>query len=147
MECNQFFHRLSIYTSREMKFSYTVHGSKIQADWKNKTIMKTTVLLFIDQVLEMKNEGKKITGSKKIGTFGASYLYSIFMRIGLFGEVPEVCQKCEVREYLIQQLKEYESEMQISKEERMLCHKSVSSVQSPYENENCICGAGVLLDF
>ena len=74
------------YTSRGMKFFYTVHGGEVQVNRKKKTITKATVLLFIDRVLEMKDTGEKITGPKKIGTFGASYLYPIFMRIGLFEE-------------------------------------------------------------
>lgn len=71
------------YTSRGMKFFYTVHGGEIQVNRKKKTITKATVLLFIDRVLEMQDAGEKITGPKKVGTFGASYLYPIFMRIGL----------------------------------------------------------------
>lgn len=74
------------YTSRGMKFSYTVHGGEIQVNRKKKTITKATVLLFIDRVVEMKDAGEKITGPKKVGTFGASYLYPIFMRIGMFEE-------------------------------------------------------------
>jgi hypothetical protein len=30
--------------------------------------------------------GEKATGPKKLGTFGASYLYPIFMRIGVIEE-------------------------------------------------------------
>lgn len=55
--------------------------------------------------------------------------------------------KREVREYLNQQLKEYESETQMSKEERILLHEWVSSGRSPYENGDYIYGAGGLLDF
>lgn len=57
------------------------------------------------------------------------------------------CVKREVREYLSQQLKEYESETQMSKEERLLLHEWVSSGRSPYENGDYIYGAGGLLDF
>lgn len=38
-----------------------------------------------------------------------------------------------VREYLKQQLKEYESKTQMSKEERLLLHEWVSTGRSPYE--------------
>lgn len=55
--------------------------------------------------------------------------------------------KREIREYLRQQLKEYESETQMSKEERSLLHEWVSSGRSPYENGDYIHGAGGLLDF
>ena len=52
-----------------------------------------------------------------------------------------------VREYLKQQLKEYESKTQMSKEERLLLHEWVSTGRSPYENGDYIYGAGGLLDF
>lgn len=71
------------YTSHGMKFFYKVHEGEIQVDQKKETITKATILLFIDRVLEMKDTGEKITGPKKVGTFGASYLYPIFVRIGL----------------------------------------------------------------
>ena len=51
-----------------------------------------------------------------------------------------------VREYLKQQLKEYESKTQMSKEERLLLHEWVSTGRSPYENGDYIYGAGGLLD-
>lgn len=50
---------------------------------KKKTITKATVLVFVNRVLQMNNVGEQITGSKKIGTFGASYLFAIFKRFGL----------------------------------------------------------------
>lgn len=55
--------------------------------------------------------------------------------------------KREKREYLTQQLKEYEAETQMSKEERLLLHNWVSSGRSPYENGDYIYGAGGPLDF
>lgn len=55
--------------------------------------------------------------------------------------------KREMREYLSQQLKEYESETEMSKEERLLLHEWVSSGRSPYENGDYIYGAGGPLDF
>lgn len=55
--------------------------------------------------------------------------------------------KREMREFLSQQLKEYESETQMSKEEHLLLHEWVASGRSPYENGDYIYGAGGLLDF
>lgn len=72
------------YTSRGMKFSYTVHGGEIHVDRKKKNITKSTVLVFVKEVQKLNEVGEKIVGPKKVDTFGASYLYSIFKRIGLF---------------------------------------------------------------
>ncbi|MCR1839591.1 hypothetical protein [Murimonas intestini] len=75
------------YTIKGIKFSYTVHGFEMQVDRKKKTITKATVLLFINRVQELRSAGEKITGPKKVGTFGASYLFPVFVRIGLIEPV------------------------------------------------------------
>lgn len=71
------------YTNRGMKFLYKICGGEMQVNRKKKTITKATVLVFVNRVLQMNNVGEQITGSKKIGTFGASYLFAIFKRFGL----------------------------------------------------------------
>lgn len=55
--------------------------------------------------------------------------------------------KREAREYLREQLKEYEVETQMSQEERLLLHEWVSSGRSPYENSDYIYDGGGLADF
>lgn len=75
------------YTIKGIKFCYTVQGFEMQVDRKKKTITKATVLLFINRVQELRSTGEKITGPKKGGTFGASYLFPVFVRIGLIEPV------------------------------------------------------------
>ena len=53
----------------------------------------------------------------------------------------------EVRELLTQQLKEYERTTKMSKEEHRLLHEWVAAGHSPYENGDCIYGAGGPVDF
>ena len=53
----------------------------------------------------------------------------------------------EVREFLTQQLKEYEQVTKMSKEDRRLLHEWVASGHSPYENGDYIYGAGGPVDF
>lgn len=71
------------YTCKGMKFYYTVHGNEMLVDRKKKTITRSTVHLFVQRVLSLQSEGKCVTGPKKVGTFGASYLFPIFKRFGL----------------------------------------------------------------
>lgn len=71
------------YTIKGVKFYYTVHGFEMQIDRKKKTITKATVLFFIKRVQELHSAGERITGPKKVGTFGASYLFPVFVRVGL----------------------------------------------------------------
>lgn len=55
--------------------------------------------------------------------------------------------KREVREFLTEQLKKFESETEMTREERQELHQWVSSGRSPYENGDYVYGAGGLLDF
>lgn len=71
------------YTCKGMKFYYIVHGNEMIVDRKKKTITRATVYLFVQKVLSLQSEGKCVTGPKKVGTFGASYLFPMFKRFGL----------------------------------------------------------------
>ena len=53
----------------------------------------------------------------------------------------------ETREFLTQQLKEYEQTTRMNKEERRLLHEWVAAGHSPFENGDHIYGAGGLVDF
>lgn len=53
----------------------------------------------------------------------------------------------ETREFLMQQLKEYERETEMTKEERRLLHQWVASGRSPYDNGDYIYGASGPIDF
>ena len=48
-------------------------------DRKEKSITKSSVLLAFQNLVK---QGGIISGPKKLGTFGASYLYPIFMGLG-----------------------------------------------------------------
>ena len=48
----------------------------------------------------------------------------------------------EVRTFLLEQLKEYEADTPMTKEERRELHEWVAKGKSPYDNGNYICGAG-----
>jgi hypothetical protein len=49
-------------------------------DRKEKSITRTTVMKAYGKVVELEGEGK---GAKVLGTFGAGYLYPIFVKMGL----------------------------------------------------------------
>lgn len=75
--------KIPFYTVKGIQFTYHVRGYEMFVDRKEKSITQATVLLSAQRVLERQNQGIAITGPKKIGTFGASYLYPIFRKIGL----------------------------------------------------------------
>ena len=75
--------KIPFYTVKSIQFTYSIRGYEMFVDRKEKSITQATVLLSAQRVLEKQNQGIAITGPKKIGTFGASYLYPIFRQIGL----------------------------------------------------------------
>lgn len=74
------FQKYPFHTAKNLEFTYTVKGNEIFVDRKEKSITKSTVLIAFHRALEL---GPEATGPKKLGTFGASYLYPVFVRFGI----------------------------------------------------------------
>ena len=67
-------------TSKGLDFTYKIHGGEMFVDRKEKSITRATVMKTYGKVVELEGEVK---GPKVLGTFGASYLYPIFVKMGL----------------------------------------------------------------
>lgn len=67
-------------TVKGLRFHYTVNGNEILIDRKKKAITRSSVNIALKETIEMKGNAN---GPKKLNVFGASYLYSIFLRFGL----------------------------------------------------------------
>lgn len=74
------FQNYPFLTAKKLEFTYIIKGHEIFVDRKEKSITKSTVLIAFHRALEL---GEEATGPKKLGTFGASYLYPIFIRFGI----------------------------------------------------------------
>lgn len=67
-------------TMKGLRFTYQVKGNELLISRKEKSITKSTVLLAMKRTIELKN---KVKGPKQLETFGASYLWSIFIKLGI----------------------------------------------------------------
>ncbi len=67
-------------TAKGLEFTYTVKGGEMFVDRKEKSITKATVELAWNRAREL--EGI-VSGPKKLGAFGASYLYPVFVQLGV----------------------------------------------------------------
>lgn len=67
-------------TAKGLKFTYKIKGGEMFISRKSKSITQATVFMAFRKAMEL--EGA-VTGPKKLGTFGASYLYPVFVRIGV----------------------------------------------------------------
>lgn len=67
-------------TAKGLKFTYKIKGGEMFVNRKSKSITQATVFMAFRKAMEL---GGAVAGPKKLGTFGASYLYPIFVRLGV----------------------------------------------------------------
>lgn len=77
-------------TAKGLKFSYTIKTGRngdlvgeLQVDRKEKSITRATVNLAYERALDVQKKEGYVSGPKKLGVFGASYIYPVFVRFGI----------------------------------------------------------------
>ena len=82
----------SFETAKHLNYSYSIKGYEIFVSRKDKSITRSTVNLSLWNAMELQKSGLPVSGPKKLKTFGASYLYPIFMEIGVIvpGEMEQL---------------------------------------------------------
>ena len=66
-------------TARGLEFCYSIVGNELFIDRKEKSITRSTVNMAYRKAVEL----KVVSGPKKLGVFGASYLYPVFLKLGI----------------------------------------------------------------
>ena len=66
----------TFYTAKGLPFHYLIHGRELFVNRKNKSITISTVANALARIKAREAAGEAITGPKKIGCYGASYLLS-----------------------------------------------------------------------
>lgn len=77
-------------TAKGLTFRYVIRGNEMFVDRKEKSITRASVSLSFQKALEVQSVWNCVSGPKKLGTFGASYLYPIFLRLGVIKRTPLV---------------------------------------------------------
>ena len=70
-------------TEKGLSLKYTVKGGEIFFSRKEKSVTRATVLEAFNRARQIQKDEGCVSGPKKLGTFGASYLYPVFLRIGV----------------------------------------------------------------
>ena len=73
----------TFYTAKGLSFHYLIHGRELFVNRKNKSITISTVANALARIKAREAAGEAITGPKKIGCYGASYLYPVFLQLGI----------------------------------------------------------------
>lgn len=76
----------SFRTAKKLEFFYVIKGNEMFISRKEKSVTRATVMIAFRKALEL---GRIVTGPKKLGCFGASYLYPVFIRIGVIQTTEE----------------------------------------------------------
>lgn len=71
------------YTAKGLEFTYDIKGYEMFVDRKDKSITRSTVMLSFWKALQVQQKNGCVSGPKKLGTFGASYLYPVFLELGI----------------------------------------------------------------
>jgi hypothetical protein len=79
-ELLEFLQGCVFYTFKGLKFTYEINGGELFVNRKDKSVTRATVNMAFHKALDLSGA---VSGPKKLGTFGASYLYPVFMRIGV----------------------------------------------------------------
>lgn len=67
-------------TSRGLEYTYTISGGEMFVDRKKKSITRASVGLALSAAAAL---DYRVKGPKKLGVFGASYLYPVFLATGI----------------------------------------------------------------
>lgn len=71
------------HTARGLSFSYVIRGNEMFISRKDKSITRATAVMAWRRALELQETLGCVKGPKMLGTFGASYLYPIFLALGI----------------------------------------------------------------
>lgn len=86
-EALMLFQGTSFYTAKKLEFTYTIKGNEMFVSRKEKSITRATVNMSFRKAVAMDGF---VSGPKKLGTFGASYLYPVFIKLGVI-HVEDIC--------------------------------------------------------
>lgn len=74
------FQNYPFHTAKNLEFSYIIKGNEMFVTRKDKSITRASIMVAFHKALEL---GREVKGPKRLGTFGASYLYPVFLEIGV----------------------------------------------------------------
>ena len=75
--------KLSFLTAKGLSYTYSIRGNEMFVDRKDKSLTRATVQLAFQNALFLQRRGEPVSGPKKLKTFGASYLFPIFVKLGI----------------------------------------------------------------
>ncbi len=72
----------TLSTAKGLPFTIRVRGNELFISRKDKSITRSTAAVAYQRMRALQAADEPVDGPKKLGTFGASYLYPIFIHLG-----------------------------------------------------------------
>lgn len=70
-------------TAKGLEFFYKIKGNEIFFSRKEKSVTRASVNIALKKAIELQRDGIVIKGPKMLKSFGASYIYPVFIEIGV----------------------------------------------------------------
>ncbi|MBO4989241.1 MAG: hypothetical protein J6D37_02800 [Clostridia bacterium] len=71
------------YTAKGLPFGYQIVGNEMFVDRKEKSITRSSVNASYRKAKTLMATFGRVAGPKELGTFGASYLFPVFLELSL----------------------------------------------------------------
>ena len=84
-------------TAKGLSYTYVIRGKTLYFSRKDKPITRSSVMVAFHRALEVQKEAGCVKGPKTLQTFGASYLYPVFLELGVCTARPEAEGPQQVR--------------------------------------------------
>ena len=88
------FHTLGHKGSKGLAYRYKMKDGEMFIDRKEKSVTRSTVMLSFHRAMELQDHNGFVSGPKQLGTFGASYLYPIYLRLGICSVTDRRSEMC-----------------------------------------------------
>lgn len=85
-------------TAKGLKFTYRIHSGEMCVNRVAKSITQATVFMAYNRAVELTKETGSVNDPEQLGTFGASYLHPVFVRIGVIRKLTDINQPEEENE-------------------------------------------------
>lgn len=75
--------RHEFFTSKGLPFSCSIRGNELLISRRRKSITRATVNMAYRKAYRLMDADGCVDGPKKLGVFGASYIYPLFLELGI----------------------------------------------------------------
>lgn len=128
-------------TAKGLPFTIAVRGNELFVSREDKSITRATVEVAYRRVQALLSSGEPVDGLKKLGTFGASYLYPLFIALVII-DIPllsaDKCAEMSVEQQISTNIAPFLNTEYENTDEDTLSRKTISATSDIDPLDPCI---------